>query len=201
MKVRPRRHRVDENARRGESKIGRAALLRPGRITLPVEGLREVPVKGEGDAVELSPNADASTRRDADEMGLEDEADCAQAGAGSWYSDQHSFHSNLLHQAAKGHGRTSEPYEAADREAGRKMDCTEHYFNDFFTRNPAAKANGWLALPHHRRTEGWVAREGRESVIDRAARGLIKAQESRLVGLLPKLSCRRARCSGDKRRP
>ncbi|CDS00783.1 hypothetical protein [Sporisorium scitamineum] len=43
VKVRSRKRPVDENARRGESKIGRATQLRPGRLTFRLDDARTPP--------------------------------------------------------------------------------------------------------------------------------------------------------------
>lgn len=184
---RSRRHRVDPNARRGGSKIGRAAQLRPGRITLPPpQALPEAVNRGPGDAVVLEPELN-SLSQSRSESRPDTEGPSVQLGEeGSWDSAEHSAHSNLVHRTMKGKGR---------KKASRQQEVeAERYFHDFYTRNPAAKANGWLELPHHRRLEGWEEREeDHVSAMDRAARGLIRAQRSPLVGLLPGLSSARHR--------
>lgn len=177
VRPRSRRHRVDPNARRGGSKIGRAAQLRPGRITLPPPQRTN---RGPRDAGVLEPDSNTLSQSTS-ESRPDTEGPSVQLGEeGSWDSDEHSAHSNLKHRA-KAEGR-AQVLRQQEVEA-------ERYFNDYYTRNPAAKANGWLELPHHRRLEGWEERkEDRTSAMDRAARGLIQAQRSRLVGLLPRLS-------------
>lgn len=187
VRPRSRRHRIDPNARRGGSKIGRAAQLRPGRITLPQpQALGEVANRGPRDALVLEPESNSLSPSRAELRSDTELGPSVRLGEeGSWDSDEHSAHSNLMHRAkAEGRARVSRQQQVE----------AERYFNDFYARNPAAKANGWLELPHHRRLQGWEERkEERVSAMDRAAQGLIRAQQSRLVGLLPRLNSARHR--------
>lgn len=152
-----RRRTLEENARRGESKIGRVAGLRPGRITLkPVQ--MDVP-KPDQKVLEPTVKGPCDTRiaRSGEHV----------SGESSWNSDDHSTHSNRLHHDAQLAERAT---REGDREEARASQATEYYMNDFYTRNPSAKANGWLALPHHRDLVGG-GKGGGKRRMDMAARG------------------------------
>ncbi len=58
-------------------------------------------------------------------------------------------------------------------------------YDDFYKRNPAALANGWLALPHHRNVPDVDSREQRrEEAMTKLARELVRAAQTRLSDLV-----------------
>lgn len=101
------------------------------------------------------------------------------ASASSWNSDQHSLHSNIKHREAIAHNEKG-------HFAVAQKDLRGDIFDDFFQRNPAALANGWLALPHHRDVPVWS--EQPQSVVDKVVKGLIRPDRPQLTGLVPAFS-------------
>lgn len=75
--------------------------------------------------------------------------------------------------------------------AGMQQDGMGPVFEDFYRRNPAALANGWLALSHHRDVPAWAARSESSPAIDSVVRFLIQPDKPPLLGLMPNLKPRR----------
>ncbi|KAJ9475696.1 Serine/threonine-protein phosphatase [Pseudozyma hubeiensis] len=173
-----RRRPKDENARRGEGKIGRVAHLRPGRISF------DTVLVEEGKRFELNRQGQCDSQ-EASSQFHDSNAEC------SWNSDEHSAHSNALYRQT----RTERGALREEQAQGRKR--TEQYVHGFYDRNPAAKANGWLALSHHR--DGGVDRRARSDAIDRAAAGLIKVQQHQLLGLVPSFKTKKRSKYSSKR--
>lgn len=172
-----RKRPLDAVATRGQSKIGRAAHLRPGRLTF-----------GLNDAKALL----AGGQRSSTAPGLFEESTTAardrsaSEGSCGWQSDEHSQHSSWVHCAEKG-GKENLP-----REQAPEREAAEHYLYDFWARNPAAKANGWLSLSHHRYVPD-CSRAHQSSAMTRAARVKIRSQHRQVLGLLPTLGPARKR--------
>ena len=172
VKVRSRKRPTNDNARMGEGKIGRAAQLRPGRISFKIIDETIPNPRGRNSPVEPASHA-SNTIESIDAPVKDTEAES------SWNSEEHSQHSNRLYRQAKV-PRKDPPHNR----------ITEHYLNDFYTRNPAAKANGWLSLPHHRHLPA-ISTGDHSPAVDHAARGTIQSQTRQVLGLLPNLKRRR----------
>ncbi|ETS61381.1 hypothetical protein PaG_04408 [Moesziomyces aphidis] len=140
-----RRRAVDENARRGESKIGRAAQMRPGRITLP------------------PPTTTMAERDPASQSEQADETDPNQAAP-----------------------------ENNQERGGEGRETTPGWVGDFYSRNPAALANGWLAFHHHRFMSSPMDRDEPASV-EIVASAVVRASRTQLLGLTPHLHTPRTR--------
>lgn len=166
-RARKRSRKRSLDAARGESRIGRAAQLRPGRLTFKLHDAR---------APKHSAPTPASFEECNDETQGARDPGVPEEGR-SWDSDEHSRHSNDLHRAS---------VKVEERGKERQRDATEVYLEDFYTRNPAAKANGWLALAHHR-DAAVGGRVGEKQAVERAARGMVRAQQRHVLGLLPRL--------------
>ncbi|GAC94632.1 serine/threonine-protein phosphatase [Pseudozyma hubeiensis SY62] len=173
-----RRRTKHENARRGEGKIGRVAQLRPGRITFDTVLIEE------GRRLELNRQGQCNPEDVASQFNASN-AEC------SWNSDEHSAHSNALYRQTKTERRAWQEDQAQARKR------TEQYMDGFYDRNPAAKANGWLAMSHHR--DGGVDGRARRDAVDRAAAGLIKVQQRQLLGLVPKFKAKKRSMDSSKR--
>ena len=200
-----KRRSVDETARYGQSKLGRAAHLRPGRITLGqvYSAIKKAqPQEEHVDAATLRPpSTPLSCRADdeVDEKGL-NSGPCAPASDGqtSWRSEEHSVHSNMQHHQARltTSGRADPPPMPAGAQLMPETSAERHgdagpLFDDFYRRNPAALANGWLALSHHRELPPGRARSS--AAIDNIVQCLIQPNQPQLVGLFPKFSSRTKR--------
>ena len=197
-----RRRPGNENARRGESKLGRASNLRPGRITLgSLDSLMpKEPVKARTEvASPLGPSLDAPVHCAYGGQEKHDDDPCASASSGgsSWNIDEHSLHSNMMHYEARqmkergpelGTAIRADPEPSTEVRPGQ--DSGGELFDDFYLRNPAALANGWLALSHHRDVPAWANRDGPSPAIDNAIRSLIRPNQPQLLGLLPELKRR-----------
>lgn len=195
-----RRHPTNENSRRGESKLGRAAGLRPGRITL--WSVLEAPKPTTVDTrhiVKSSPEClpcatahselvDAKRRKDSPCLRSSNEED-------GWDTDEHSAYSNFLHHEANRVGETDRSHLNAAIQANSPPSCNpaldkervDYLFDDFYSRNPAALANGWLALPHHRDDPAMQEKRAASPPIRGVVRALLRPNQPQLVGLLPSL--------------
>ena len=214
-----RRRPTNENARRGESKLGRAAHLKPGRITLPLpESIFATKAKSEAADKEMQPLLvpSAASSLAASRPGKKREnASKVEVGScpnpseqpeeaedeSSWDSDEHSLHSNLVHHEAKQMKKTQEgippsttaksPVRSESDQREEKDEATCPLLDDFFQRNPAAVANGWLAMPHHRDVPEWMVERDRSKAMQSVARDLIQTNQPRLLGLVPQFRSRR----------
>ncbi|SJX65165.1 uncharacterized protein SRS1_16024 [Sporisorium reilianum f. sp. reilianum] len=162
-----RKRPVNENARRGQSKIGRAAHLRPGRLTFPLPHAMD-PFTG-GQCSSTAPF------ERSDDMETGPARDPCVSEESSWHSDEHSQYSIRRHRQGAHENRRGQ----------------EERLYDFYARNPAAKANGWLSLPHHRYASS--SRVGGGAAVKRAARAIIQSQQRQVLGLLPRLGRGRKR--------
>lgn len=133
----------------------------------------------------------------------------------SWDSDEHSLHSNLVHhqrvlmkqtrsdpsqplqaewhQASEAVPTAQMPQNGTTTEAATCRNGASHLFDDFYKRNPAALANGWLALGHHRDLPAWAQRSGPSPGLDNLVQALIQPHQPQLVGLMPKFKSKRKR--------
>lgn len=211
-----RRRPTNENARRGESKLGRAAHLKPGRLTLPLpESIMPTIRKSRSRDPELKPTNGASlpgthSAKEHEKVSREKGEPCTSTADAnsSWDSDEHSLHSNLVHHEARqmkassqsdlppikanatpeskqGHGAREEQL----RDQVEESQCP--LMDDFFSRNPAALTNGWLAMPHHRDDPNSAGRQDRSPAIRSAVRDLIQPNQPHLSGLVPHFSSNR----------
>ncbi|KAJ1023730.1 hypothetical protein NDA18_004713 [Ustilago nuda] len=217
-----RRRPTNENARRGESKLGRAAHLKPGRITLPLpESIFATKAKSEAADKKMQPllvpsaasslaaSRPGKKRENASKVEVgscpnpSEQPEGAEDGS-SWDSDEHSLHSNLVHHEAKQMKKTQEaippsttaksPVRSESGQREEKDEATCPLLDDFFQRNPAAVANGWLAMPHHRDVPEWMVERDRSKAMQSVARDLIQTNQPRLLGLVPQFrSSRRSR--------
>lgn len=186
-----RRRAEDENGRHGESKLGRVAGLRPGRITIGAplkrvveeenrerkEGALRPRAGDRGCSTEGLPLGPLSRQRKDDRHTQSPLGEREEEGNSSWDSDEHSLHSNIHSYQAK-YANPPPTSAGMEKDAGA-------LFDDFYSRNPAAIANGWLALPHHRDAPAWANREEQVQAIDQAARSLLRPRQAQLVGLVP----------------
>lgn len=139
-----RRRATDENARRAERTLGRAAHLRPGRITLLPHSLQR-------SEQSFEQNMDYLTQRSCKRLD-KDANISAPRSLDSWEFQEHSVHSNQKHE---------DGIEAQDSASNVKQEAVDglkasipltksKLFGDFYLRNPASLSNGWLAERHHR---------------------------------------------------
>lgn len=75
-------------------------------------------------------------------------------------------------------------------EEGRET--TPGWVGDFYSRNPAALANGWLAL-HHRRLMTSPMDRGEPTPVEIVASAVVRASRTQLLGLTPHLHTPRVR--------
>ncbi|SNX86820.1 uncharacterized protein MEPE_05529 [Melanopsichium pennsylvanicum] len=198
-----RRRPLDENARRAESKLGRAANLRPGRITITTLEtiLAQNPHKKtrNKDASRFEPTSNDSNdnRNTHADHGPSTGAVPRNRNESSWDSDEHSIHSNLMHydgqhlkrtqRSDPQQERTEVPTQFQEEVVWQKNAAEKALFDDFYKRNPAALANGWLALRHHR---DLPARGDEGAITDRVAKAMVRSRRPPLLGLHPTFKLR-----------
>ncbi|PWZ02018.1 hypothetical protein BCV70DRAFT_55206 [Testicularia cyperi] len=202
-----RRRPTDENARRGESRIGRAAHLRPGRISLVPDFAATFRSTKHGSNQRASNKSEQSVQvpQEAKDTQVQNERAKMSGDTGDanppepWHSDEHSDYSNERHRREQAscsvqgppRRRTQQAREQPHPDSDSRTNdiCDDNaagarLFDNFYLCNPAALANGWLAESHHRGYDP-PDPDRRVRSASSAARELLKYHRNPLLGLRP----------------